>query len=186
MLKILSAVVVLGCAGATWASDSVKTRPQPVNVAKKVAKKSAENAPANVAAVSEPEMSSDHLALAQRVAVGKVPCELGAHVVITAHQSEPGKFVLEHGRQKFRMVPVMTSTGAIRLEDATNGAVWLQLANKSMLMDQKQGRRLADACMNAEQVLVAQAMELTPAPSILEPLESSAKAAPGALAGAIK
>ncbi len=70
------------------------------------------------------------------------------------------------------MVPVLTSTGAIRLEDASSGAVWLQLANKSMLMDQKQGRRLADACMNADQLVVADAMERSPAPNLLEPLPS--------------
>ena len=39
-----------------------------------------------------------------------------------------------------------------------------------MLMDQKQGRRLADACMNAEQVVVADAMARSPAPNLLEPL----------------
>ena len=75
------------------------------------------------------------------------------------------------------MVPVVTATGAIRLEDAAGGAVWLQLGNKSMLMDQKQGRRLADVCMNADQVLVAQALEKTPAASILDPVEPSAATA---------
>jgi len=115
-------------------------------------------------------LSDDHLAVAQRVVLGQVPCELGAHVAVSAHQTSPGHFVLEHGRQKFLMVPVLTSTGAIRLEDTASGAVWLQLANKSMLMDQKQGRRLADACMNAEQVVVADAMARSPAPNLLEPL----------------
>lgn len=117
-----------------------------------------------------PALSEAHLALAQRVVLGKVPCELGAHVSVSAHQTVPGRFVLEHGRQKFYMVPVLTSTGALRLEDTSSGAVWLQLANKSMLMDQKQGRRLADACMNAEQVVVADAMARSPAPNLLEPL----------------
>jgi hypothetical protein len=115
-------------------------------------------------------LSEEYLAVAQRVVLGKVPCELGAHVAVSAHQTVPGRFVLAHGRYTFHMVPVLTSTGAIRLEDAASGAVWLQLANKSMLMDQKQGRRLADACMNAEQVVVADAMARSPAPNLLEPL----------------
>lgn len=118
-------------------------------------------------------LSDDHLAVAQRVVLGKVPCELGAHVVLSAHPTSQGRFVLEHGRHKFHMVPVLTSTGAIRLEDAANGAVWLQLANKSMLMDQKQGRRLADACMNIDQVAVAEAMLRLPAPNLLEPLPTA-------------
>ena len=185
MKKFVSAVVLLGVVGLTWANEPAKTKPQPVNVAKRVAKAAAV-APANVAALPEPELSADHLAVAQRVVTGKVPCELGVHVAITAHHSVAGRFVLEHGRQKFHMVPVMTSTGAIRLEDPVGGAVWLQLANKSMLMDQRQGRRLADACMNPEQILVAQALERSPAPSILEPLEASPTAAATAVAGATK
>jgi hypothetical protein len=176
MKNFICAVGLLGIAGLTWANVPTKTKPQPVNVAKRVSKAAAA-VPANVAAVPEPELSAEHLALAQRVVTGKVPCELGAHVAITAHHAVPGKFVLEHGRQKFHMVPVVTATGAIRLEDAAGGAVWLQLGNKSMLMDQKQGRRLADVCMNADQVLVAQALEKTPAASILDPVEPSAATA---------
>ena len=124
---------------------------------------------------SEPHatLSDDQLAVAQRVVLGKVPCELGAHVALSAHPLSQGWFVLEHGRQRFHMAPVLTSTGAIRLEEAASGAVWLQLANKSMLMDQKQGRRLADACMNADQVAVADAMMRSPAPNLLEPLPTA-------------
>jgi hypothetical protein len=36
--------------------------------------------------------------------------------------------------------------------------VWLQLANKSMLMDQKKGRRLADECAHPDQLAFAQDM----------------------------
>ena len=77
-------------------------------------------------------------------------------------------FVLELGKQRFSMAPVVTSTGAIRLEDAQAGAVWLQLGNKSMLMSQKLGKRLADACVSPDQALVAQALERNPAPSLLD------------------
>lgn len=119
------------------------------------------------------ELTPEYLAVAQRVAVGTVPCELGAQVRISAHQTWAGRFVLEHGRQKYQMAPVPTSTGAVRLEDHVSGAVWLQLANKSMLMDQKLGRRLADECMNTGQAVVAEALLRTPAPNLLEPLVST-------------
>jgi hypothetical protein len=66
------------------------------------------------------------------------------------------------------MVPVLSKTGAIRLEDEAAGVVWLQLANKSMLMSQKLGKRLADACVNAEQLIVARDLERNPAPSLLD------------------
>jgi hypothetical protein len=49
------------------------------------------------------------------------------------------------------MHPVESRTGAIRLEDSRQGAMWLQLGNKSMLMDQKLGERVADDCEAQEQ-----------------------------------
>jgi hypothetical protein len=154
----------------------------PATKAKKVAKPHAATLQPAVAEFAPVELTPEHLAVAQRVAVGTIPCELGAQVRIAAHQTWAGRFVLEHGRQKYQMAPVPTSTGAVRLEDSVNGAVWLQLANKSMLMDQKLGRRLADECMNADQVVVAQALLRTPAPSLLEPLE----AAPAVAAAEVK
>jgi hypothetical protein len=66
------------------------------------------------------------------------------------------------------MKPVSTSTGAIRLEDEKAGAVWLQLANKSMLMDQKNGRRLADECAHPDQVAFANDMKVNPPPALID------------------
>jgi len=66
------------------------------------------------------------------------------------------------------MTPVVSSTGAVRLEDTQRGAVWLQIANKSMLMNQKLGQRLADECMSPAQVQVAEALKTNPQPSLLD------------------
>ena len=113
-------------------------------------------------------LSVEQLALANRVALGKMPCELGAHVSVRPDARGAGRFVLELGKQQFFMVPIVSKTGAIRLEDEAAGVVWLQLANKSMLMSQKQGKRLADACASAEQLIVAKDLERNPAPSLLD------------------
>jgi hypothetical protein len=108
------------------------------------------------------------LAIAQRVYVGRLPCELGAFVSVTADVTALGYFDVETKSHKFRMLPVETSTGAIRLEDRRVGAVWLQLANKSMLMNQKIGQRLADVCMSPEQIVMAEHLIRNPAPSVLD------------------
>lgn len=113
-------------------------------------------------------LTPDELLLAGQVYAGYLPCELGASVTIQADAAAPGYFHLQLGKQRFHMAPVATSTGAIRLEDRQAGAVWLQLANKSMLVSDKLGKRLVDACMNPVQVQVAQAMERNPTPSILD------------------
>lgn len=108
------------------------------------------------------------VAIAQQVFVGRLPCELGAFVSVTADANAVGYFDVETKSQKFRMLPVATSTGAIRLEDRRVGAVWLQLANKSMLMNQKIGQRLADVCMSPEQIAMAEHMIKNPVPSVLD------------------
>jgi hypothetical protein len=114
------------------------------------------------------ELSPEQLAVADRVALGKMPCELSAHVVVRLDPAGPGRFILELGKEKFFMAPVVSLTGAIRLEDPRAGAVWIQLGNKSMLMSQKLGRRLADACVSPDQALVAKELERNPVPGLLD------------------
>ncbi|APW42199.1 hypothetical protein [Rhodoferax saidenbachensis] len=116
------------------------------------------------------ELSAEHLLVAQKVLVGAIPCELSNTVAIAPHAESPGRFLLTIGRQQHVMEPVLTSTGAVRLENAASGMVWLQLTNKSMLMDHKQGKRVADGCMTPGQQLVAEAMERTPPPGLLDPV----------------
>ena len=110
----------------------------------------------------DPPLAPQELSIAERVHVGHLPCELGASIRMTADAHTPGYFDLQGKGYKYRMRPVATSTGAIRLEDEKAGAVWLQLANKSMLMDQKNGRRLADECAHPDQVAVANDMKINP------------------------
>jgi hypothetical protein len=117
---------------------------------------------------AEAALTPAELAIAERVHVGQLPCELGASVNLEGDARSPGYFNLQGKGFRYRMHPVETSTGAIRLEDRHAGAVWLQLANKSMLMDQKQGRRLADECASPAQVAVAEALKTNPAPSLID------------------
>ena len=146
----------------TTSSADVKNKPKPVKNAKVKSKKSVPPA--------EPDtlMGPDELAIADRVHKGQLPCELGATVRLEADASQPGYFYLHGKGFRYRMHPVATSTGTIRLEDRKAGAVWLQLANKSMLMDQNKGRRLADECANAEQMAFAEDMKSNPPPSLID------------------
>ena len=113
-------------------------------------------------------VSPEELAIAERVYVGLIGCELGATVSVIADPVAPGHFHVGGKGFKYHMAPVVTSTGTVRLEDPVGGAVWLQIANKSMLMDQKRGQRLADECMSPEQTVVAEAIKKTPPPSLLD------------------
>ncbi len=108
------------------------------------------------------------LAIAQQVHTGVLRCELGASVTLTHDPLSPGYFNVHGKNFRYRMFPVVTTTGAIRLEDRQAGAVWLQLSNKSMLMNQKAGQRMADECMSPAQLTVAQAMKDRPARGLLD------------------
>ena len=130
--------------------------------------KSKANQTATGIMAAEAALTPGELAIAERVYTGKLPCELGAFVTLTPDAKTPGFFDVRVKNLKFRMSPVETTTGAIRLEDRKAGAVWLQLANKSMLMNQKLGQRLADACMNPAQMAVAEALEKNPGQSVLD------------------
>ena len=113
-------------------------------------------------------VSPEQMAIANKVLVGKINCELATVVTMTNDAQSPGRFFLDMGHKRYVLLPVVTSTGAVRLEEESSGAVWLQLANKSMLMNQKEGKRLADDCMNPDQLLVAQSLERNPAPGLLD------------------
>ncbi|MDP4773028.1 MAG: hypothetical protein NWR15_09030 [Limnohabitans sp.] len=123
-------------------------------------------------AATTPVMASDavsqDLAIAQQIHQGLMPCEMGASVRVEADAAAPGFFHVQGKGFRYRMYPVHTTTGALRLEDKKAGAVWLQLANKSMLMDQKKGRRLADDCAHPEQVAYGQDMKTNPQPSLFD------------------
>lgn len=113
-------------------------------------------------------MGPEELAIAELVHVGRLPCELGASVRLDADATHPGYFHVQGKGFRYRMHPVATTTGAIRLEDKKAGVVWLQLANKSMLMDQGKGRRVADECVNPDQMAFAADMKTNPPPVLFD------------------
>lgn len=128
--------------------------------------------------IEEPDprvkLTDADLEVAKRVHTGEIPCELGATVKITAMRRE-GFFLVAAGRNRFVMHPVESRTGAIRLEDPVRGAMWLQLGNKSMLLNQRVGQRLADECASPEQAAIAEQLKKNPV-NILEPAPAAAPA----------
>ncbi len=87
-------------------------------------------------------------AAAQSVALnaGTYRCELNQNVEFEKVSADRKTAVLKWGKKNYAMKAVETQTGAIRYEDKASGMVWLMVANKSMLLNQKHGQRLADEC----------------------------------------
>jgi len=156
---------------AVWANEPSpkKTAQPPVKHAHKRALTHAKAAPVLPApAVTEVVPDEHKLAVAEKVHTGRMACELGNHVSVTPDPQSTGGFVVQMKQHSYHMTPVVSSTGAIRLEDTQAGAMWLQLANKSMLMNTKLGQRLADECQSPAQLAVAEAMKLAPPINLLD------------------
>lgn len=113
-------------------------------------------------------LTDAELVIAQRVHTGRIQCELGADITVTADEKNPGFFSVSAGKQRYYMHPVESRTGAIRLEDGRAEAMMLQLGNKSMVLNQKLGQRVADDCQTAEQKQFAAQLESSGGPGLLD------------------
>ncbi len=178
--KSLVLVSVLFSA-AVLAQTTVPAKPAvntPANTAKpapnapKPAAKPVAPVQAATPAARKPEgLSSNQLELAKQFYSGFLSCELGKFVIITPDERSPGHFVLSHKGQQYRVAPVESRTGTLRMEDNRGHAVWIQLPHKSMLMDQKAGARLADECKSPEQEVVATSYKTNPPQELLDSLK---------------
>lgn len=126
------------------ATKQAAAKPRPAAKAKPAATPAA-------SAVPEAPLSPGQLAAAERVHTGRADCEFGRSVEVEPAPGRPGHFDVRLGARHFLMVPQETSTGAVRLHDRRSDVVWLQIPSKSMMMDNRAGQRLVDACLHAAQ-----------------------------------
>jgi hypothetical protein len=98
-----------------------------------------------------PDLSQEQLDNAGRVLVGKIECEFNQSVDVSESAAKKGYFVVAFKGKKYTLAPEATTTGAVRLEDKKAGVVWLQIGNKSMLMNAKAGQRMVDNCVHPSQ-----------------------------------
>jgi hypothetical protein len=134
---------------------------------KTVVAKAMPSAAAPAAAVAA-SLSPEQVSIAQIVQTGRINCELGQSVTITPDARTQGAFDLSFAGRTYDVVPVPSKTGAIRLENARSGIVYMQLANKSMLLNEREGRRMADDCISSSQQAVAAQMKAQNTPSVLD------------------
>ena len=138
-------------------------------------------------------ISAGQLDVAARVLTGTADCEFKQQVQVLAVTGQLGHFTLDHQGKRFHLSPRETATGAVRLEDAATGMVWLQIPSKSMLMNARLGQRVVDNCLHSEQraalAAVADAANslgilATPVPAQPPAAASSAASAPDESASA--
>lgn len=96
-------------------------------------------------------IDANQLGVAARVLTGTAACEFNRTVDVAAVPDKPGYFHVRFKSADYVMVPEETTTGAVKLRERRSGVIWLQIPTKSMLLDEREGRRLVDACTLAEQ-----------------------------------
>jgi len=114
-----------------------------------------------------PEASGEQLEAANVAHLGDYDCEFDQKVNLTPHSKAPGYIEMKNKAQAWVMKPVMSSTGALRLEDVKGRMLMIQIANKSMVMDTKIGQRLVDGCVHEKQraFMATQTNLLSPEPA---------------------
>ena len=162
-------------APAKQATSQVKKAPvkkAPVKKAatsKGVPAKTAKAVEANTPVQTLSERLTDaELEISKTIQTGRIQFELGADVTVSADERNPGFFHVVAGKQRYYMHPVESRTGAVRMEDNRAGAMWLQLGNKSMLMNQRLGQRIADECVTPTQRDFALQMKTSNQPGLLD------------------
>ena len=138
MIRTVVLAVAFACAGASAIAQNAPA-------AKAPAKKAAP------APVVLPPADQAQLDAAERTYFGAYECDLKQSIDVGMNPKTPGYVDVKFGKTTYTMKPVLSSTGALRLEDVKGVGLLIQIANKSMLMDTKAGKRLVDDCVHEKQ-----------------------------------
>jgi len=114
-------------------------------------KKPARRAVPVVAPLVLPPAPSEQLAAVALTLLGDYACEFGKSLRVSLNPEFDGYVDLLFDKQLFTLKPVLSHTGALRLEDVRGRLLLVQIAVKSMVMDVKIGQRLVDDCVHETQ-----------------------------------
>jgi hypothetical protein len=150
-LAAAAAVLASTHAAVAQTTDKAAAKPAAAAASKPAAKKpAAKPAPKATASKALPAATPDQLTAADRALKGSYDCDFNQKLNVAMNSSQ-GYVDVTSGKSKYTMKPIITSTGALRMEDVTGRMLLLQIANKSMLMDTKLGQRVVDNCVHPSQ-----------------------------------
>ena len=134
----------------------------PAPAKKTVKKASKSKAAAKPVEAKAPDEEADEPAIGD-ASVIEFDCELGNKITIYSNASDEAHIALRWKKRLHRLTRVGTTTGANRFENKLYGLIWIGIPAKSMLLDSKQNRQLANECRNAEQLKPVAANAAEPA-----------------------
>ncbi len=151
------APAVAALIACSFAAASALAADAPAKSAKPAAKTSKKAAPAPVA-FAVPDAQPEQVKAAELVYYGVYDCEFKQTVSITQSSKYSAYVDVKHGSKDWLMKPVLSSTGAVRLEDVRGETLMVQISSKSMLLNVKSAQRIVDDCISPKQrELIAEA-----------------------------
>ena len=158
---------------------------KPPATTKPAAAKSTKKAPAKPVETAPTEATTEQVAAAERVFYGAYDCEFNQTVHIDKNAKYGSYVDVKSGKSTWTMKPVLSSTGAIRLEDVKGETLMVQISSKSMLLNVKTAQRIVDACVCPQQrELVAAAAAAKATQNAVEATSAGAVTAAAEPAGA--
>ncbi len=143
-------------AGAPVKQASVATKAPTAKAAKTSSKKKEKVVePQEEPEVAVVDADETQLLAAKEVHLGESGCEFDQKIQLDASSKHPGYVDMSFNKKKYTMKPVMSPTGALRLEDVRSETLMIQIPTKTMVMNQKTGQRLVDNCVHANQANVS-------------------------------
>jgi len=172
-LRLVAMAALMAGGGAVPAAEATKPA-KPAAAAKPVGK-SARKAPAEP---TLPQALPEQIDAAGRVYYGAYECEFNQGVTIAKSEKHAAYVDVRSGKSTWLMKPVLSTTGAVRLEDVKGETLMVQIATKSMLLNVKTSRRIVDECVSARQrELIAEAKAAEAAASATGQAASAPQAA---------
>ena len=130
-----------------------------------------------------PPAPGEQMAAAAMAHFGTYECEFNEKVAVDVNHKNDGYLDVKHKNRVWVMKPVLSHTGALRLEDVKGRMLMLQIADKSMLMDTQVGQRVVDNCVHEKQREAMAARKGQATESIgIDPAKTAAAAAAAASA----
>jgi hypothetical protein len=144
--RLALAIFAAGVVALPAAAQTAPAKP----AAAKPAAKTAPKAPAKAEMII-PDAYPEQVKAAEMVYYGKYDCEFNQTVDIAQSPKHPAYVTVKHNKGEWLMKPVLSSTGAIRLEDVRGETLMVQIATKSMLLNTMTAHRIVDDCVSPKQ-----------------------------------
>ncbi|MFP5397725.1 MAG: hypothetical protein ACLGIT_05305 [Gammaproteobacteria bacterium] len=158
---LASAVALcLAAAGQVHAQSSASAKStKPQAKVKRIAEQPRRHAapPATPAEIDLPVAAGEQVAAASLAHFGEYQCEFDQKLLVAMNPKHDAYLDVSFRNRTYTMKPVLSHTGAVRLEDVRGQMLLVQIATKSMMIDTKLGQRIVDACMHEKQRVAAAA-----------------------------